>query len=155
MKQGTGRFQRLVSRNGAAAQFASDFFVGRGAGTDRIGSRWRDSNSARLCHSARHHGKLDAHRSALLRISQRVLRGHADARNAISSKSIKKLKKNPSCFNRILNFNQPPNPRTPYDENEIVNATMNNLGCPQPFGQEDCLSLNIFTPNVFKLKTRL
>lgn len=42
----------------------------------------------------------------------------------------------------------PPKPRTPYDENEIVNATVNNAGCPQPFGQEDCLSLDVFTPSL-------
>lgn len=32
---------------------------------------------------------------------------------------------------------------------EIQQATNNNLGCPQPgSGEEDCLSLNVFTPQV-------
>ncbi len=32
---------------------------------------------------------------------------------------------------------------------EIQQATTNNLGCSQPgSGEEDCLSLNVFTPQV-------
>ena len=35
--------------------------------------------------------------------------------------------------------------------NEIQQATTNNLGCPQPgYGNEDCLSLNVYTPQVLK-----
>jgi carboxylesterase type B len=39
---------------------------------------------------------------------------------------------------------------------EIQDATSNNVGCPQPgAANEDCLSLNIFTPQVIILKNSL
>lgn len=52
---------------------------------------------------------------------------------------------------------QPPIPKAPYPEGEVVDATLNNLGCTQAqgIGMEDCLSLNVFTPTVstfFKLR---
>ena len=47
-------------------------------------------------------------------------------------------------------YTQPPIEKAPYRENEVVNALVNNAGCTQPkgIGQEDCLTLNVFTPKV-------
>nr|CAH0102948.1 unnamed protein product [Daphnia galeata] len=51
----------------------------------------------------------------------------------------------PTPENRFL----PPVPKSPYPMNEIQQATTNNLGCPQPgYGNEDCLSLNVYTPQL-------
>ncbi|XP_046449413.1 juvenile hormone esterase-like [Daphnia pulex] len=43
----------------------------------------------------------------------------------------------------------PPVPKAPYPMDEIQQATSNNFACPQPgFGDEDCLSLNVYTPQL-------
>ncbi|XP_045023594.1 LOW QUALITY PROTEIN: acetylcholinesterase [Daphnia magna] len=51
----------------------------------------------------------------------------------------------PTPANRFL----PPVPKAPYPMDEIQQTTNNNAGCPQPgAANEDCLSLNIFTPQL-------
>ncbi|KAI9552097.1 hypothetical protein GHT06_022434 [Daphnia sinensis] len=51
----------------------------------------------------------------------------------------------PTPENRFL----PPLPKIPYPMDEIQQTTNNNAGCPQlNFTNEDCLSMNIFTPQL-------
>ncbi|EFX83387.1 hypothetical protein DAPPUDRAFT_240264 [Daphnia pulex] len=51
----------------------------------------------------------------------------------------------PTPENRFL----PPIPKAPYSMDEIQDATSNNAGCPQPgAANEDCLSVNVFTPQL-------
>lgn len=69
-----------------------------------------------------------------------------------------KKKQNALCslqiqFNVVmfLYLKQPPTPKAAYPEDEIVNATRPNIGCTQHLGtstvgEEDCLSLDIYTP---------
>ena len=57
-------------------------------------------------------------------------------------------------FQVLGNWKQPPVPKAPYPEGEIVSAIANNLGCTQPLGlgQEDCLTLNVFTPTLVAIR---
>ena len=55
----------------------------------------------------------------------------------------------------MLLYAKPPVPKAPYPMNEVINATTNNKGCNQALieGSENCLTLDVFTPNVsFKRK---
>ena len=51
---------------------------------------------------------------------------------------------------RYMYYSKPPVPKAPYPMNEVQDATTNNLGCNQPLvtGSENCLTLDVFTPNV-------
>ncbi|XP_046631305.1 cholinesterase 1-like isoform X3 [Daphnia pulicaria] len=51
----------------------------------------------------------------------------------------------PTPENRFL----PPIPKDPFSMDEIQDATSNNAGCPQPgSANEDCLSVNVYTPQL-------
>jgi len=52
----------------------------------------------------------------------------------------------PTAETRFL----PPVPKAPYPTNEVIDATTNNKGCNQALieGSENCLTLDVFTPNL-------
>ncbi|XP_046631314.1 cholinesterase 1-like [Daphnia pulicaria] len=48
----------------------------------------------------------------------------------------------------------PPIPKVPYPMDEVQDTTSNNAGCPQAgIANEDCLSLNVFTPQLPSVST--